>query len=250
MNRLMLLAPLALAACEIMEGDGNVVRTDRSVDAFRAVEADAFMDVFVEIGDDTAVAVLCDQNLQEHVRTVVIDDRLEVDFADNLSVGGYAACDVYVQTPTLVRAISDGSGDLTVEGVTGAFELLEGEGSGDVRLSGDGIDLAVLKAEGSGSVAARGLAASSLDVELDGSGDVMVEGTADNVLLSLEGSGNVDGQQLAANRADVNLDGSGDIELYVVVHADVNIEGSGSVTLMGPGDHDASIDGSGDVIRR
>jgi hypothetical protein len=140
---------------------------------------------------------------------------------------GDAAVKVVVTMPAIRGAALAGSGDLSVDRVTG--DAFEGSlaGSGDMLLGG--------------------LAVKTAELSIAGSGDIRASGTADQVKVSIAGSGDADGSGLAAKGAEVSIAGSGNTRLAVDGQADVSIVGSGDVDLGPKARCQKSVMGSGDV---
>ena len=140
---------------------------------------------------------------------------------------GDAVVKVVVTMPAIRGAALAGSGDLSVDRVTG--DAFDGSlaGSGDMLLGG--------------------LAVKTAELFIAGSGDIRASGAADMVKVSIAGSGDADGSGLAAKGAEVSIAGSGNTRLVVDGQADVSIVGSGDVDLGPKARCQKSVMGSGDV---
>lgn len=134
---------------------------------------------------------------------------------------------VTVTMPAIRGAALAGSGDLSIDRVTGDSFEASLAGSGDMMLAG--------------------LAVRSADLSIAGSGDMRAAGTADQVEVSIAGSGDADGSGLAAKGAEVSIAGSGNARLAVDGAARVSIVGSGDVDLGPKARCEKSVMGSGDV---
>jgi hypothetical protein len=138
-----------------------------------------------------------------------------------------AAVKVIVTMPAIRGAALAGSGDLSVD-----------------RVSGDTFDASLA---GSGDMLLGGLALKTAELSIAGSGDIRASGAADQVKVSIAGSGDADGSGLAAKGAEVSIAGSGNTRLAVDGQANVSIVGSGDVDLGSKARCQKSVMGSGDV---
>jgi hypothetical protein len=203
---LLLAVPAAARAHQTIEGDGKPITQRRDLPAFDAVELEGATDVAVRVGGERAVSVTVDGNLQPHVLTEVRNGTLVIRTEDDLHP--HAKAKVEVAMPSLRKFAISGSGDVVIEGGSGALELAI-EGSGDLRWKGE---------------------ATELRSSTEGSGDVRLEGRADRLKVSVEGSGDVDAGRLVAKDVAASVEGSGNVL--------VNVNG-GSLT--------AAVAGSGDI---
>lgn len=138
-----------------------------------------------------------------------------------------AAVKVIVTMPAIRGAALAGSGDMSVD-----------------RVTGDGFEASLA---GSGDMTLGGIAVKNAELAIAGSGDIKASGAADMVKVSIAGSGNADGSALAAKGAEVSIAGSGNTRLAVDGRADVSIVGSGDVDLGPKARCEQSVMGSGDV---
>ncbi len=155
----------------------------------------------------------------------------------------YARLDLVVALPdTLPVEIDDGSGEVVVGDVA---SLRLTDGSGDLRVDGVAGDL-VLE-DGSGDVEIHGVGG-QLEVVGDGSGDLLVTGVAGSLAIGRDGSGDIDITDVGGS-VRVSDDGSGGIRIENV-RGDVRIDadGSGDVDVRGVGGDFVFLrDGSGSV---
>lgn len=136
----------------------------------------------------------------------------------------YAYIDVELSIPAgLAIEIEDGSGEITIEDVSGNFEIDDGSGDITVRqLTGD-IEID----DGSGDVELEDITG-AVRIQ-DGSGDITLERIIGSVHVPEDGSGSIRIRTVEGN-VIIDNDGSGDIDVYDVT-----------------GDFAARDTGSGDV---
>ena len=133
-----------------------------------------------------------------------------------------------VTVPTLSAAGIAGSGDISVDKLSG--DLFEGEvaGSGNLRLGQ--VELKRLK------------------VGIAGSGEVKAgTGRVANAEYEIAGSGDIDAAGLVAQTAAVSIAGSGNVAAHATGTAKVDIAGSGDVRMTGGAKCSVSKAGSGNV---
>ena len=209
-----LLVAAALASCgddDIVriEGSGNVVTEERSVEGFDSIALLGSGDVIVELGGEERLTVEADDNLLQYLVSEVRGDRLELKTESNTSLGP--------------------SSTITYRIIASELEEIQVRGSGDVSASG--IDTR------------------RFEVSVNGSGSVRLSGTADKVDFNIPGSGRIDGTDLSAADGDVRINGSGNITVNATDRLDIAINGSGNVGYLGDPEVDQSINGSGDISR-
>ncbi|MEQ1501150.1 MAG: DUF4097 family beta strand repeat-containing protein [Myxococcota bacterium] len=142
-----------------------------------------------------------------------------------------------------------GSGDVTIDGLSGRVAVETGSGDVTLRL----VDGDVIASTGSGDLEVDGVTG-SLDAET-GSGDLVVTGADVSTVIASAGSGDIELHVDAVTDAIAVDTGSGDV-LVVVPTAEYRLStdtGSGDVSLDGitpSGNAEVSIDvstGSGDI---
>jgi hypothetical protein len=134
---------------------------------------------------------------------------------------------VHVTLPSLSRVSLTGSGDVTVDAMTGK----------DVTAS----------LTGSGDLAVKGVAAARTDVRLTGSGNLDIAGTTGATTARLAGSGVLDAEGLKSETVDATVAGSGDVRARAARSAALTLNGSGSAIVEGTGNCTVRRNGSGDA---
>lgn len=229
-------AVLALTACMytgsgpmLTKDDlaGHVTEEDRAVDGFTAISMGGNADLTVTEGDEFAVVVTADENLQEHVITRVNGSTLEIKQAYSY-FGTPPQVVVAVTLPALSKVSLSGSSDAAIR-VTNPESLeVNVSGSADVNVRAD---------------------ATNLTLAVSGSGSIVASGTVSAATLSVSGSGEVDGANLTAREARVNVSGSGDASVRARETLDAQVSGSGHVTYFGDPTVAKGVSGSGSVER-
>lgn len=132
-----------------------------------------------------------------------------------------------VAMPRVTRVTLAGSGDVTLDRVSGeSFEGLVG---------------------GPGTLAIDQMEVERANFTVAGSGDLDASGNADTVAVNINGSGELHAGGLSAGEATVAIGGSGEADLTVLQAANVSITGSGEVDISGPGVCSVTRMGGGEV---
>lgn len=135
---------------------------------------------------------------------------------------------VIVTVPRLAAAEIAGSGDISVDRVTG--DSFEGgvAGSGDLRLGSVEVGRLKMGIAGSGGIRAQ-------------------SGRASDAAYEIAGSGDIDAGAIVAQTAAVSIAGSGNVSAHATGDASVDIAGSGHVRVRGGARCRVSKAGSGNV---
>jgi hypothetical protein len=204
---------LAVSACGLrIENDGPHTVQTRTVASFDRIDLRGSANVVVTRGHSATLTVSGGRNRVRDVVTRVQSGTLVVEERNSdatLHLGGDGPT-VTVTTPSLVGARLDGSGDLSVAGLTGG----------------------------------------PLKVRVDGSGDVDAPGRLDALDAAADGSGDLDLGDVVTQQATVNLSGSGDADVHAVRALSAVVSGSGDVSYAGDPRVTRNVSGSGDVSHR
>jgi hypothetical protein len=217
----------AFAACVGLGGNGNRTSETRDVGDFTKIEADGPYDVQVHQGDDKAVEVDIDSNLQSKVKLDVSDDTLHIS-ADGTVYDLVSGPHVLVTIPHLVEVRLIGSGNVIASKFDESDDVhMRDSGSGDLSFEGS---------------------TPHLLAEATGSGDIWLSGTTDSAQYQLRGSGDMDARDMIASSAEIDLDGSGDLRATVNGTVNATQNGSGDIDLFGEAQTDRlNRKGSGDI---
>ena len=163
-------------------------------------------------GDAWRVRAEGDPRTLDRLRFIVEDGRLFVGrrSGDDRNL---PAATIYVTAPSLRSAMLAGSGDVTVDRLTGEAVSASVAGSGDLSV---------------GAVASR-----SLKGNIAGAGDLIVRGRSEEANLAIAGSGRFDGSAFSAQRANATVAGSGGMTFHSDGAVKATITGSGTVTVSG-----------------
>ncbi|MRX10829.1 DUF2807 domain-containing protein [Pseudoduganella sp. FT25W] len=233
-----------------VQGDGHIVVENRQVARLDGIDINGPMQVEVRVGEAAGLQVEGDSNILPLVRTDASGGTLRISIDGNIRTSN--PLKVVFTTPTLRHLSANGSGQLTVSGLSGGPLDLSLNGSRSVRVSGN-VDRLDARLNGSGGLNASGLNSGNamaqlngsgrldlgrvngetLNLELRGSGGVNASGNVRNMTVRLNGSGSADLAGMTSERAELNSNGSGSIAAAVTQSVVANANGSGSVTVYG-----------------
>jgi hypothetical protein len=233
-----------------VDGDGIAARGQRMIGTVNGLDVNGSFVVDVRVGPATSLVVEADSNLLPLIHTDVRGDTLNI-YTDR-SYRSRNPVHVIYTVPRLSDLRQNGSGRVSVQGLSGAPLTLRRNGSGAVALSGQ---VASLDAEsnGSGSVDAGGLQSASARlaltgsgrlevgqvrgdyaiVNLNGSGQLHVGGAVRSLTARANGSGQLDLARLSSDQADLASNGSGGISANVRQSLIAQNGGSGGIRVSG-----------------
>lgn len=226
-----LLVILSACGLRVVKGSGDIVKDERDVSGFNAVEFSGFGRLIVTQGGEETLSIEVDDNLLQYIHTDVVGGNLRIDFEDNIVLRPTDNSIIFRLGVIELRSI-DVSG-------AGSFEI------GD--LVADGMDLTL---SGAGKIKINSIEASSLKVVVSGTGSIDVSGTVDSQTIEINGLGDYNALDLESQEATLNISGAGDADLWVHDSLDVTISGAGSVSYYGNPEVSQSVSGLGSINRR
>jgi len=188
-------------------GSGVAATQARSLPPFTVVTVASGDNVVVRVGAGQSVIVHADSNLLGRITTQV------------------------------------SSGSLMIENTPGS---LSPRSPTFVAVSVPSLD--ALTVQGSGNISVTGISSPSLTVRIAGSGTIHAAGTTARLDAAISGSGNVLLSPLIVRDATASINGSGQIELTATHSLDASISGSGTILYTGnPAQVTKSVSGSGTI---
>lgn len=224
------------AALTLMSCGSNATATGNSpqdlsgLRDFTAVSLAGPDRVVVKQGASFSVTAQGDARALARLELKVRDKTLEIGRKRDwrsIMPGSDGGATITVTLPALREAALAGSGDMSIDLLTGKEVEAHVAGSGDLTI-------------------AR-IAADSAELGTAGSGTLTASGQVRKAELSVAGSGGILASGLAAQTAELSLAGSGDVQARVSGQADISIVGSGNATVSGTAKCSVSRIGSGDV---
>ncbi|MAB79602.1 MAG: hypothetical protein CMJ89_09655 [Planctomycetes bacterium] len=102
---------------------------------------------------------------------------------------------------------------------------------------------------GSARVRIRGINEKKFEARISGSGDTEIDGTVEQLGVSISGSGELDLRRLEATQADVRISGSARVRLNVTQTLNYQISGSGNIRYSGDARATGSVSGTGSIAQ-
>ena len=210
-----------------IRGSGNLLTESRSVKDFDRVNLHGCGQVVITQGGDESLVVETDDNIMPHVRTVVKDRTLDLDFDPkhkNVS-------------PTRLQFT------LNVKDLVG----LKISGSGDMMAASLDTDRLDVRVSGSGNVGIDSLTAKNTRVRISGSGNAELAGEVTGQNVGISGSGKYVAQDLHSETVKAKISGSGSATVWVTESLNARISGSGVMNYYGKPKVRSKISGSGGI---
>ena len=202
------------ASCskDVIQGDGSVVTSERTVSNFSGIEVSGANNVYITYAPTISVSVNGYENLVSHYVTEVRDGKLHLHYDDDVNVKN-DNIQVHITMPS--------------------FDDLELSGSCSINAAGSFNNT------------------NELDISTSGNGNINIEDISVNEYnIESSGSSNVSTLGVKAKTASVEISGSSMVTLSVQDKLDVHISGSGTVSYDGePSAVNSDISGSGKVIK-
>ena len=215
-----------------IKGNGNKITEQRSVGPYDGIGLSGWFDVALVSGNEGDLTLKGDENLLEHLETVVKNGTLYIrpEKGYNLQSGSWNSGGITITVPVKsIREISmSGSGSISGQPkITADFFKLSMSGSGESELN---------------------LAAEEVKVALSGSGDIILKGEAKHLEIQISGSGDIRAYELEAQDAEAIISGSADVYVTATASLTARVSGSGDVHYRGnPAKIDSKTSGSGNV---
>jgi hypothetical protein len=211
-----------------VEGNGKIVTQNRSVQKAEKIELAGNFDVDITQGNETAISIETDENLQPYIVINESGDKLVLKEKNNYRLESDFPIKIHITTPKLSKISLSGSGSVIGKNkFTGMDKLL-------LSLSGSGkMDLA--------------LNTPTLEVDIAGVGSMVLAGETKNAEFKIAGSGECDAIQLKTENTKVKVAGVGTIKVFADVLLDVNVAGSGTIYYKGAATIKQKIAGSGSI---
>ncbi len=217
-----------LAGCNVVapaiQGSGVSKTETREVESFTKVEISIPVEIVITKGDAWTLEITMDENLLEHVTTIVEDGQLRVSSDQNLAT----------KSPAVLKLTSPLISSVALAGsVKGTIEELGGE-------------QAELDVAGSSTVEV-GVQAEKFNLEIAGAGKVTTKGNCSSLDVSIAGSGTVHSESMTSKAVSVSIAGSGSVFVQAADSLEISIAGSGDVQYIGEPEIKQSVAGSGKI---
>jgi hypothetical protein len=221
-------APLGVG--ETVRGSGNVVEESRPVSGITGVELATLGNLFIELGDTESLRIEAEDNLMEHLETMVRGGKLRIETEANVRIDATRPVNYY----------------LTATGL----DMIEISSSGDIQAPDLEAERFSISISSSGDLEIVMLNADSLDVNISSSGNLdIASGQVRKQDITISSSGNYTAPDLVSGEAEVRLSSSGSTTIWVQDSLKANLSSSGDLRYRGNPTVDATTTSSGDVIQ-
>ena len=211
---LIVIISFATTACgQKVTGNGNVVKQDRPVEPFSAIEVGGVLTVYLEQGDTESLAVEADENLLDLIETENQGNTLVVRLKKGVELKKAKRKDVYITLRDLDRL--DVGGVVNVESTT----PLETEQL-DLEIGGVGQTKLELRCD-------------RLNAQADMVGGLTLSGDVQEATIKHGGVGSLEAFDLRVDKLSITNSGVGSAEVQAQSEISITSSGVGSVRYKG-----------------
>ena len=194
-----------------IKGNGNVVKQERQLNSFGALDVGGAFKVFLTQGDKEFVIVEADENLLDVISTEVRGNTLVIKTTEDIRDS--EALNIYLTFKELDDIEISGACHLVGENKMKFGNLdLECSGASDVELK---------------------FAAQELSLDFSGASKVELYGSAESVDLDLSGASHFDGYDLEADIYNVDVSGASHAKIFVNNELSAEVSGAASLKYKG-----------------
>ncbi len=219
---------ILLSSCMVLgeHGNGNVVKQERKVPSYNAIDVSGTFDIILSQGATQSVTVEADDNLMKIIKTRVEDGKLIIE--SEKPIQHASSLKVYITITELKSLELSGAVNAITEGRLTLPELsIEGSGASDSKF-----DIDVQK----------------LDVDCSGGSKLRFRGMASKVHMEVSGAVDLYAYDLVAEDFHLEISGAGKAQVNVTGELNVDISGAGTVRYKGtPGKLIENVSGAGSI---
>ena len=210
-------------------GSGVVVEQTRDLASFHGIKIKCSGEVVFSKGGPQMLRIVVDDNIIDHIRTVVENDgTLTIESDVEFSSGG--GLKVYATMEETIEFSIEGSAKIKSESpfTTNAL-VIAVAGSGEIDMD---------------------VEATSIVSSIEGSGSISLSGKAFNHIFSIAGDGSLNALNLEVDTYIISIAGAGICRIHVTHQLELTIVGAGIVYYTGdPSVLITSITGGGSLIK-
>jgi len=249
-----LIVAASIAGCEVITkvshggtqvtGTGPVKTDERTVSAFKSVDAGSAFIVDIKIGAPQKVTVEAQENLVPIIETAVEDGTLKIRCNDSLSSDHPLL--VHVVVPNLESFNVSGGAHGQVDGLKEATFQSNVSGGAKLKLNGTADDLSV-NASGGSEIVVSGLDSKSIKLVASGGGSILAAGKAEKASVEATGGSQIHAEDLLLQDADVNASGAGNVTLNVSKMLNATASGASTIRYSGDAKTNTNSNGASNV---
>lgn len=212
-------------------GEGPVTTQIRTIQNFTGIDLRMNGNVYYTKDSATKLEITAKESIHGMLETTVINNTLVIRYSNGKTYDADETIRINVSAPDVSGFVLNTSGSiLCTTDIQPANLFLRSNGSGDISL--------------------KGVTTNSIDAESNVSGRITAtNGTAVSERLKSDASGKFDFSGVAAKTVVAKTIGSGDIKVKVSDRLDATINGSGSIYFSGFPLLTSHISGSGHIVR-
>ncbi len=198
-------------ALDGIKGNGKVVKQERSVSGFSAIEVGGAFKVYLTQGDEEKLIVEADENLLEVIETEVVGRILKISTKEDIR--NSEALNIYITFKELSEMEISGACNLESTNKLSFDNLeLDFSGASDVMLT---------------------LSASSIEMDCSGASQVELFGSATSVELDLSGASKLDALELEVESLEADVSGASHGKISVSGEISADVSGAASFKYKG-----------------
>ncbi len=194
-----------------IKGDGNVVKQERQLESFNAIDVGGAFKVFLTQGDKEFAIVEADENLLDVISTEVRGQTLVIKTTEDIRDS--EALNIYLTFKDLDKMDISGACHLTSEN---KLKL------GDIELDCSGASDVDLKME-----------VQDLELDFSGASNIDLYGSAETVELDLSGASDLDAYDLEAEIYHADISGASHAKIFVNQELSADVSGAASLKYKG-----------------
>lgn len=195
------------------DGNGNVVTEERNVGDFSKVKGSSGLDIYLTKGNENKVVVEADENLHQHIETIVENGKLRIRSADHTNIGKAKAKKIHVTYIELSSIEASSGADVIANSVVKSETL-------NLDVS-SGADLEV-------EILARDVYA-----ETSSGADLVVSGKANSLKAKASSGSDLDAKELMVVDCNADASSGADITVHVKDRLDAEATSGGDVHYYG-----------------
>ncbi len=208
-------------------GNGNVIKEERSISSFDAIDASGGLTINLVRNDSKTIEVTADENLMDNIETYVRGGTLHI---DTKNISNSTKLEVLVNYQDVEFFDLSGAVDVYCEDVIEQNSLnVDASGASEMELN---------------------LRVNKLSIDVSGAGDIRLEGKADEMVFEGSGASSLRAENLETKITHVDISGAGDARVNASEELKASVSGAGSIRYTGnPESIKTSVSGAGSVNR-
>ena len=206
-------------------GSGNVIKEDRSIGTFNALEVGGAFEVYLRQGDKEAITVVTDDNLIEVITTEVRSGTLEIGLSKNIK--NATELKIFITVRSLNSLDISGACSVTGKNTLTATDFsMDLSGASDVELE---------------------INCTNLEIEASGASDVKIGGEVTNFQADASGATTLNALKLNTTNAEVDASGASTVKVSVSGNLEAESSGASSILYKGNPNISKEVSGAGTI---